>query len=70
MTKSKTVLDFAIVIIFGVVIICAFVFGYKVLKAKHKRDKEKAEETERILNTPMQDLSNTAESDDIVNKYK
>lgn len=44
--------------------------SYKALKAKHKRDKEKAEETERILSTPMQDLSNTAELDDIINKYK
>lgn len=69
MTKSKTVTDLAIYAVIGVVLICAFVFGFKALEAKHKRDKEEAEETERILNTPMQDLSNSSEADDIVDKY-
>ena len=35
------------VVVFGVV---------KVVKLKHKRAKEEAEETERILNTPMENL--------------
>ncbi len=56
MTKSTTSKDVAkyvlIVVAAGVV-----VFGVvKVVKLKHKRAKEEAEETERILNTPMESL--------------
>ena len=56
MTKSTTSKDVAkyvlIVAAAGVV-----VFGVvKVVKLKHKRAKEEAEETERILNTPMENL--------------
>ena len=70
MTKSKTTADIIITLIIGgVLIVLAFV-GYKALKAKFKRQKEEAEETERILNTPMQELSRDSEADDIVDKYK
>ena len=56
MTKSTTSKDVAkyvlIVVAAGVV-----VFGVvKVVKLKHKRAKEEAEETARILNTPMESL--------------
>lgn len=69
MTKSKTVADVVTYLVIGVVIIGIFVIAYKTIVAKNKRDKERAEETERILNTPLQDLSNTSDVDDIVDKY-
>ena len=40
-------------IVGGLVVVAAMVIGLKALKAKHKRDAEKAAETERILNTPI-----------------
>lgn len=55
---AKYVVILVIVCAGGFVIIC-------MLRMKFKRDKEKAEETERILNTPL-DKS----EDDLLNKYK
>lgn len=56
MTKTTTKYD----VLKYVLIVCAagvVVFGViKVVKLKHKRAKEEAEETERILNTPMESL--------------
>lgn len=65
MDKSTTGADVAkYVVIF--VIVCAGGFVIiRMLRMKFKRDKEKAEETERILNTPL-DKS----EDDLLNKYK
>lgn len=70
MTKSKTFVDFAIYFVIGVVIIVVGVIGYKSLKAKFKRQREEAEETERILNTSIHELSNDSEADDIINRYQ
>lgn len=68
MTKSKTKADVIIMllVVFGIIAVCITLF--MVLKSKFKRDKEKAEETERILNTPLDELAD--DSDEILNKYQ
>lgn len=53
MTITPTVASKIPVIAGGLVAIAAMVIGPKALKAKHKRDAEKAAETERILKTPI-----------------
>lgn len=53
MTTTPTVASKIPVIVGGLVVVAAMVIGLKALKAKHKRDAEKAAETERILNTPI-----------------
>lgn len=65
MDKSTTGADVAK---YAVVLVIICVGGFvviRMLRMKFKRDKEKAEETERILKTPL-DKS----EDDLVNKYK
>lgn len=53
MTVTPTVASKMPVIVIGIVII-AFIIGMvKLVKMKHRREKEKAEETERILKTPI-----------------
>ena len=53
MTVTPTAASKIPVIVIGVVII-AFIIGMvKLVKMKHRREKEKAEETERILKTPI-----------------
>lgn len=65
MDKSTTGADVAKYVVI-LVIVCAGGFVIiRMLRMKFKRDKEKAEETERILNTPL-DKS----EDDLLNKYK
>ncbi|MCM1159610.1 MAG: hypothetical protein NC412_00160 [Roseburia sp.] len=54
----KWTLILAVVILVGVIII-------KLLKQKNQRAKEKAEEDQRILNTPIHDIA----KDDLENKY-
>ena len=64
MDKSTTGADVAKYVVI-LVIVCAGGFVIiRMLRMKFKRDKEKAEETERILNTPL-DKS----EDDLLNKY-
>lgn len=53
MTTTPTMASKIPVIMGGIVIIAAMAIGLKALKAKHKRDAEKAAETERILKTPI-----------------
>lgn len=55
------------VIIIGVIVILILLFVW--WKAKARREKEKAAETERILNTPMQDLVNESKADELAKKY-
>lgn len=65
MAKSTTGADVAK---YAVVLVIICVGGFvviRMLRMKFKRDKEKAEETERILKTPL-DKS----EDDLLNKYK
>ncbi len=63
--------DFGKYAVIALVIIAVCAIGYKALKAKFKRDKEKAKETEQILNASMGTLSEKAsESDDLLDRYK
>ena len=55
------------VITIGAIVILIVLFVW--WRAKAKREKEKAEETERILNTPMQDLVNESKADELAKKY-
>lgn len=52
-TTSKDVGKYALIVVAAGVVVFGVV---KVVKLKHKRAKEEAEETERILNTPMESL--------------
>ena len=52
-TTSKDVAKYALIVVAAGVVVFGVV---KVVKLKHKRAKEEAEETERILNTPMDSL--------------
>ncbi len=54
----KWILILAVVIVVGAVVV-------KLVKQRNKRAKEKAEEDQRILNTPIDDIA----SDDLENKY-
>lgn len=53
MAVTPTIASKMPMVVGGVVAIALAVIGLKALKAKHKRDAEKAKETERILNTPI-----------------
>lgn len=55
------------VLIIGIILILLVLFFW--WRAKAKREKEKAAETERILNTPMQDLVNQSKADELAKKY-
>lgn len=65
-TNAYDVLNF--VLIFCSIIILAGA-AVVLVKEKNRRDKEKAEETERILKTSMSDLVGN-EQDELLNKYK
>lgn len=67
MTKTTTSNDVAMrgLLIGGIVIIAAVVVVLVLLK--QKRDREKAEETRRILATPLK--TDDPEDDDLVNRY-
>lgn len=69
MTKSRTLADVAW--LFGIIVlVCASgCIIIVIITKKRKAEKERAAETERILNTPMQDLATTSKNDDLVNKY-
>jgi hypothetical protein len=58
---GKGLFILSIVVIGGVVII--------LVTKKYKRDKEKAQETIDILNTPLEDID-TTDSDDLLKKYE
>lgn len=53
MTVTPTVASRIPMMVGGVVIIALAIGAIAALKAKHKRDAEKAAETERILNSPI-----------------
>ncbi len=57
----------AALIIGGIIVILLLAFTW--WKARARREKEKAAETERILNTPMQDLVNESRADELAKKY-
>lgn len=53
MAVTPTVASRMPIIVGGIVVAALAFAGVSALKAKHKRDAEKAKETERILNTPI-----------------
>lgn len=53
MAVTPTIASKIPVMVFGVVIIAGFVIILKIIRQKHKRDIERAAETERILNSPI-----------------
>ena len=67
MTKSTTAADVGnnAIKVIGVIIVFAGIIVVMVLRRKHKA--EEAEETEKILNTP---LNGDSEADDLLKKYK
>ena len=70
MVVSKTNGQIIGLVIFGAAVLAIFIIGYMMIKAKFKRDKEKAEETANILNADIETLSNDKAADDPdVNKY-
>ena len=64
MTKTTTASDLWKYVVICAIVIVAGVIIIRLVKLKHKRDKEEAEETERILNTPLE-----KSSDPLVEKY-
>lgn len=64
MRVSTTGMDVLKIFIIGVVIVSVLIGIIYFFNLKRKAEKEKAAETERILNTPMQDLV-----DDLTKKY-
>lgn len=69
MRVSKTGADIVVAVIVGAVVIGVFAFLYLGYKKKIERDRQRAEETERILNSSMQDLVDGVQADDITNRY-
>lgn len=69
MQVSTTGFDVAktALIVGGIILVLLLLFAW--WKAKVRREKEKAAETERILNTPMQDLVNESKADELAKKY-
>lgn len=54
----------------GLVIVAGLVVLYLILKAILKRQREKAEETQRILETPVEKIGSTDEAEDLAGKYE
>lgn len=67
MTKTATASDVTIrwLTVAGIVIVAAAVI--LLVRMKHRRDKEKAEETRRILETPLK--TDDPDDDDLVHRY-
>lgn len=64
MKHTTTTQDVLKYVVIGVIIVAVGVIIIVLVRQKHRRDKEKAEETERILNTPLD------YSDPLLNKYE
>lgn len=68
MEKSNTIFDVGIIFFaFVIIVVIASVIVF-MIKAKHKREREKAAETQRILNSDMDTLTSSYE-EDLVDKY-
>ena len=66
MTQSMSMETVVLIIFGGVIVIVLVGLGVYALRMKFARDKEKAAETERILNTPL----NGADDDPLLDKYE
>lgn len=67
MKKTTTAKDIMFLVVILVIIVASVVGVIFIIKAKRKAEKEKAEETERILRTPLHSLS--PDDDDLRDKY-
>lgn len=56
MRVSTTSLDVLKYVVIAIIIVIVFVIVFTTVKTKRKHDRERAEETERILNTPIDKL--------------
>lgn len=71
MVKSTTINDVLKYIIIGAILIGVLVALVVLIINKNKRDKEKAEETERILSSTMEEIGRSKTiNDDLLDKYK
>lgn len=68
MSKPTNGWDVAKVLIIAAAVIAVLVLLYWMLKNRNKRQKEKAEETQKILNTPLDTFGN--DTSDLEDKYK
>lgn len=62
MIKTKTTADIIFVIVIGVVIIAVIIAIIAAMNTKRKHERERAEETQRILNTPLPNNPLSAQS--------
>lgn len=67
MKKTTTAKDVIFSVVILVIIVASVVGVIFIIRAKRKAEKEKAEETERILKTPLHSLS--PDEDDLRDKY-
>lgn len=65
MKKTTTGWDIAKWVVIGGIVTVGMVGGIYLVKVKHRREKERAEETERILHTPLESAA-----DDLAEKYE
>lgn len=68
MTVSTTRNDIVKYLIIGLVGIILFIIIYKMIAAKYKREREKAQETIEILNTPLE--RSPDEASELIDKYE
>lgn len=55
MTKTKTATDIVFVIVTGIVIVAVIIAMIAAMNTRRRHERERAEETQRILNTPLPD---------------
>ena len=70
MKRTTTGKDVAVgfIVLFIIAAVCVFIYNMVVFK--RNAEKERAEETERILNASMNDLAKNSTDNDLLNKYK
>lgn len=68
MDKSTTGFDVAFVFGIGLVLVIVIIGAVVVMRIRRKHEKERSEETERILNTPISELD--SDDDEVLHKYE
>lgn len=69
MERDKTIIDIVVALIIGLIITGVCITVIVLVTKKHNREREKAAETERILNANIDTLI-SSEDEDLINKYK
>ena len=64
-TTGKDVMKWLLIVVAIALVVCAIIW---LVKTKNQRAREKAQEDERILNTPLEDIVD-AKADDLTSKY-